>query len=144
MLSDTSKLLVLIWHLVLFSLFSRQTLVNWQHSSNFPWDCKMAGFSKVTEPLRQEVVRMKAKGRPFQPLQEKLVVPNLWFLKYCSFTMTLIHSSPNAREDRIIQRLGSTLQMELLASSLPNRVWICLGTFKRSRTERANKAVPGS
>ncbi len=34
-LIDTTKLLVLIWHLVLISLIIWQTLFNWEHSSNF-------------------------------------------------------------------------------------------------------------
>ncbi len=57
---DSSQ--VLIWHLVLISSIIWQTLFNWQHSSNFHWNCKMVDSSKVTETLWQEVVQMKAKG----------------------------------------------------------------------------------
>ncbi len=52
---------MLIWLLMLISLSIWQTLFNWQHSSKFHWDCVMAGSSKVTEALQQEIVQMKAK-----------------------------------------------------------------------------------
>jgi len=63
--------------------------------------------------------------------------------------MTLIHSSPLKRlvvyirqmNEKTVQYgesqwgIGSALQLELLASTLLNRVWICLSVFQRSRTE---------
>ncbi len=129
---------MLIWHLA-FSLTTWQTLFNWQHSYN----CKMVGSSKVTETLWQEVVRTKVKGMTFSAITRE--VPNLWFLEYCRLTMTLIHSSPLKRlvvyirqmNEKTVQYgesqwgIGSALQLELLASTLLNRVWI----FQRSRTE---------
>ncbi len=56
---EKELLLVLIWHLVLISLIVWQTHFNWQHSSNFHWDCKIAGCSKLTA---KGGVQMKAKG----------------------------------------------------------------------------------
>ncbi len=62
--------------------------------------------------------------------------------------MTLIHSSPLKRPVVYVRQMdektaqygesqwgiGSALQLELLASTALNRVWICLSMFKRSRT----------
>ncbi len=139
---------MLIWNLVLISLIVWQIHFNWQHSSNFHWDCKIAGRSKLTETLKKkrhpDVV--DPKWWPFQPLQEKLVIPNRLFLKNCRFKITIIQSPPKRlivhvrkmhEDENLNGEIGSTLQLELLDSSALNRLRLCLCMFERSRTESA-------
>lgn len=66
------------------------------------------------KPCNNRLSRWWTKDWPFQTLQDKLVVLNLWILEYCSFTNTNSFKSPNnvdrpcktkAWVDRIIQRL---------------------------------------
>ncbi len=114
--TDTSKLLVLIWHLVLISLIIWQTLFNWKHSSNFHWDCKMAGHSSVTETLGQEVVQMKVKEITLSAIawevgHSKSVISQILHVfndtnQFKSPNTASCPSKTNAREDRIMQRLS--------------------------------------
>ncbi len=104
----------------------------------------MAGCSKVTETLRQEI--MKTKVMTLSATAREVGFPNLWFLEYCWFTMTLIHSSPPKRlvvhirqtHDNSENLNGkSVLHCSWNCSRYKNKVRLCLSMFKRSRNEKA-------
>ncbi len=104
----------------------------------------MAGRSKVTETLRQEI--MKTKVMTLSATAREVGLPNLWFLEYCWFTMTLIHSSPPKQLVVHIRQMhdnsenlnGESVQhCSWNCSRYKNKVRLCLSMFKRSRNENA-------